>query len=64
MVSKKSHILALSAALSILTMSGGLTAVQLAAQGPAIQAAPAPTHVVAATHAALTAANPEADGQS
>jgi hypothetical protein len=64
MVSKKSHILALSAALSILTMSGGLAAVKLAAQGPTIQAAPAPTHVVAATHAAPAAANLEADDQS
>jgi hypothetical protein len=64
MVSKKSHILTLSAALSILTMSGGVAAVELATRGPTIQAAPAPAHVVAATHATLAAAKLEADGQS
>ncbi len=51
MVSRKSHILILSAALSTLTMAGGVAAVELAARGPNAQSAPAPAYVVAATHA-------------
>ena len=44
MVSRKSHILILSAALSTLTMAGGVAAVELAARGPNAQSAPAPAY--------------------
>jgi hypothetical protein len=64
MVSKKSHILTLSAALSVLAMSGGVAAAELASRGPAMQAAPAPAHVIAATRVAPAAANPEAGDRS
>jgi hypothetical protein len=51
MVSKKSHIIILSAALSAVTMAGGVAAVNLAARTPSVHSAPAPAYVVAATHA-------------
>ena len=57
MVSRKSHILILSAALSTLTMAGGVAAVELAAHGPNAQSAPATAHVVTATHAAAPVAH-------
>jgi len=56
MVSRRSHILILSAALTTLTMAGGLAAVDLAARTPSVHSAPAPAHVVAATHAAAPVA--------
>ena len=55
MVSRKSHILILSAALSTVTMAGGVAAVELAARAPNAQSAPA--YVVAATHAPAPAAH-------
>lgn len=55
MVTRRSHILILSAALSTLTMAGGLAAVELATQGPG--ARPAPAFVVATTHAAAPVAH-------
>jgi hypothetical protein len=64
MVSTKSHILTLSAALSLLTMFGGVAAVEFAARGPSMHAAPAPAQVVVATHAVPAAANPEAGDRS
>lgn len=57
MVSRKSHILILSAALSTLTMAGGVAAVELATRGPNARSAPAPAYVVAATHAPAPAAH-------
>ena len=57
MVSRKSHILILSAALSTLTMAGGVAAVELAARAPNAQSAPAPAYVVAATQAPAPAAH-------
>jgi hypothetical protein len=56
MVSKKSHILIVSAALSAVTIAGGVTAVELAARTPSVHSAPAPAYVVAATHAAAPVA--------
>ena len=59
MVSRKSHILILSAALSTLTMAGGVAAAELAASGPSAHPlqAPAPAYVVATTHAPAPAAH-------
>jgi hypothetical protein len=45
-----------SAALSAVTIAGGVTAVELAARTPSVQSAPAPGYVVAATHAAAPVA--------
>ena len=59
MVSRKAHILILSAALSTLTMAGGVAAVELAGRRPApsAQSAPAPAYVLAPTHAPAPAAH-------
>lgn len=65
MVSRKSHILTVSAALSTLTMAGGVAAVELSARTPSEHSAPAPAYVVAATHAAAPVAyEKEAGDQS
>ncbi len=65
MVSRKSHILILSAALSTLTMAGGVAAVELSAPTPSVHSAPAPAYVAAATHvAAPVAYEQEAGDQS
>ena len=65
MVSRKKHILIVSAALSTLTMAGGVAAVELSARTPSVHSAPAPAYVVAATHAAAPVAyEQEAGDQS
>jgi hypothetical protein len=56
MVSKKTHILILSAALSAVTMAGGVAAVELAARPPSVHSTPVPAYVAAATHAAAPVA--------
>jgi hypothetical protein len=65
MVSRKSHILIWSAALSTLTIAGGAAAAEFAARGPSVPSAPAPAYVVTAMHAPAPAAHElEAGDQS
>lgn len=62
MVSRRSHILILSGALSTLTMAGGVAAVDLTARDPGAQPAPTPAYVVATAHAPVPVAHEQEAG--